>query len=97
VDLCVCLLISWRCRWRECSPSQCWYPLIELRSVIIIILKLPWYAYRVPATCTSYCRFVFQDCVLTWLLCSQALFNNSILLTSCSLSYDRSIGSSKAG
>jgi hypothetical protein len=56
-----------------------------------------WYADRVPASCTSYCRFIFQDCVLTWLLCSQALLNNSRLLTSsCSLSYDRSIGFAKA-
>lgn len=53
-----------------------------------------WHACRVPVISTSYCRFIFQDCVLTWLLCSQAVLNNSRLLTSsCSLSYDRFIGS----
>jgi hypothetical protein len=37
----MCFLIVCQCRWRECIPTKCWYPLTELRSAIIIILKLP--------------------------------------------------------
>jgi len=52
VDICVRLLIPWQCRWRECSHSKCWYPLTELRSVII--LKLP--VVRVQSS--SYLHFI---------------------------------------